>query len=193
MSTELREVELVDDETVANLSRAVVMAALVGALAYVSFPYPLSPAPITLQVLGVFLAGLLLGAKWGGFAVVVYLLAGAVGAPVFEGGGAGLGAFFGPTGGYLLGFPIAAALVGLIAHGRGAPVSPDALSIRRAVAGMVVGTVVIYALGVPVLGYYLEMSLREAVFIGAVVFVPAEIVKMAAAITILKSDRLAAA
>ena len=61
MSAENRETELVDDEIVRNLARAALFAALLGAFAYVSFPNPVSPAPVTLQVLGVFLAGVFLG------------------------------------------------------------------------------------------------------------------------------------
>ena len=67
-------------------------------------------------MLGVFLAGILLGPLWGAGAMGLYLIAGAVGAPVFAMGSAGLGVLLGPTGGYLLSYPIAAAVVGLIVH-----------------------------------------------------------------------------
>jgi len=186
------DVDLVGDETAQNIARAALFAALVGALAYVSFPYPLSPAPVTLQVLGVFLAGIFLGPLWGGAALVLYLLAGAVGAPVFAGGSAGLGALLGPTGGYLLSYPLAAVGVGVVAHAgpRLRPLSET--SVVRMVVGMAVGTVIIYGIGVPFMWWNLDMTLRTAVVTGAVVFVPAEALKMAAAIGIVRSDAIRA-
>jgi biotin transport system substrate-specific component len=183
-------VDLVGDETALNVARAALFAALLGAFAYVSFPYPLSPAPVTLQVLGVFLAGLFLGPLWGGASMVLYLLAGALGAPVFSGGGAGLGVLLGPTGGYLFSYPLAAIAVGVIAHG-GIELRPLAdRSVPRLVAGMAAATVVIYGIGVPFMWWNLDMTLRTAVITGAVVFVPAEAVKMAAAIGIVRSDAI---
>ncbi|MDR9382229.1 MAG: biotin transporter BioY [Natronomonas sp.] len=183
-------VDLVGDETALNVARAALFAALLGAFAYVSFPYPLSPAPVTLQVLGVFLAGLFLGPLWGGASMVLYLLAGALGAPIFSGGGAGLGVLLGPTGGYLFSYPLAAIAVGAIAHG-GIELRPLAdRSVPRLVAGMAAATVVIYGVGVPFMWWNLDMTLRTAVITGAVVFVPAEAAKMAAAIGIVRSDAI---
>lgn len=92
------------------------LAALLAAAALVP-PIPLPGGiPMTLQTLAVPLAGLLLGPKRGALAVLVYLLLGAVGAPVFSGGGAGLGVLFGKTGGFLLSFPLMALLAGLWAE-----------------------------------------------------------------------------
>lgn len=192
MSTGTESVELVDDAAVRNVARAALFAALTGAFAYVSFPYPLSPTPVTLQVLGVFLAGLLLGPVWGGAAMVLYLTAGAVGAPVFAGGEAGLGSLVGPNAGYLWSYPIAAGAVGALVHGRS--VGPlGEVGVPRMVLAMVVGVVVIYALGVAGLMVVLGLTLPNAVLTGAVVFLPAEALKMVAAVGIVRSDRLTAA
>lgn len=192
MSTETESVDLVDGATVKNVARAALFAALTGAFAYVSFPYPLSPAPVTLQVLGVFLAGVLLGPVWGGAAMVLYLTAGAVGAPVFAGGEAGLGSLVGPTAGYLWSYPLAAVAVGALVHGRS--VGPlGAVGVPRLIGAMAVGVVVIYAVGVAGLMAVLGLSLPNAVLTGAVVFLPAEALKMAAAVGIVRSDRLTAA
>jgi biotin transport system substrate-specific component len=189
----VEEIDLVGDETTLNIARAALFAALMGAFAYVAFPYPLSPAPVTLQVLGVFLAGLFLGPLWGAAAMVLYLLAGAVGAPVFSGGGAGLGVLLGPTGGYLFSYPLAALAVGTVAHGGLELRSLAEASVARLVGGMALGTVIIYGIGVPFMWWNLEMTLRTAVVTGAVVFVPAEAAKMAAAIAIVRSDAIRAA
>ena len=191
-STSTADVELVGEEMALNVARTALFAALTGAFAYVSFPYPLSPAPVTLQVLGVFLAGLMLGPLWGGAAMVLYLLAGALGAPVFSQGAAGLGVLLGPTGGYLLSYPLAAAVVGAIAHGGLDLRSLSTASVPRLVGAMAAAVLVIYGIGVPFLWYNLEMSVRTAVITGAVVFVPAEAAKMAAAIGIVRSDAIRA-
>lgn len=186
------DVDLVGDETAGNIARAALFAALMGAFSYVSFPYPLSPAPVTLQVLGVFLAGLFLGPLWGGASMVLYLLSGAVGAPVFAGGSAGIGVLLGPTGGYLFSYAVAAVVVGAIAHGGLRVRSLAETPIVRMLAGMVAATVVIYGIGVPFLWWNLDMTLRTAVITGAVVFVPAEAAKMAAAVGIVRSDAIRA-
>lgn len=186
------DVDLVGEEMALNVARTALFAALMGAFAYVSFPYPLSPAPVTLQVLGVFLAGLFLGPLWGGVAMVLYLLAGALGAPVFAGGNAGIGVLLGPTGGYLLSYPVAAAVVGVIAHGGVEPKPLVDASVPRMVGSMALSVVVIYGIGVPYMWYALDMSIRTAVVVGALVFVPAELAKMAAAVGIVRSDAIRA-
>jgi biotin transport system substrate-specific component len=189
--TTVANVELVGDETTLNIARAALFASLMGAFAYVAFPYPLSPAPVTLQVLGVFLAGLFLGPLWGGAAMVLYLLTGALGAPIFSNGGAGIGVLLGPTGGYLLSYPLAAAAVGAIARGPGLR-SPEETPLIRLLGGMIAATIVIYGIGVPFLWWNLDVTLRTAVITGAIVFVPAEAAKMAAAIGMIKSDAIRA-
>jgi biotin transport system substrate-specific component len=192
VSTRTEAVDLVPDDTVVNLARSGMIAALVGAFAYVSFPNPASPAAnVTLQVLGVFLAGALLGPKWGTGSLVLYLVAGALGAPIFSGGAAGFGHLLGATGGYLLSYPIAAGIVGLIAHG-GLAVHPrESIPVWRLVAGLVAGTIVIYALGMAGLTVVLGYSLPKAFAVGVVAFLPAEVLKIAAAVGIVRSDALA--
>jgi biotin transport system substrate-specific component len=193
MSTESESVDLVDDATVTNVARAALFAALTGAFAYVSFPFPLSPAPVTLQVLGVFLAGILLGPVWGGAALALYLVAGALGAPVFAGGSAGFGALVGESAGYLWSYPIAAVVVGVLVHGGLAVRPPERIHPARMVGAMAVGTLVIYAMGVLGLMLVLGLSPTNAVIAGALVFLPAEAVKMAAAVGVVRSERLTAA
>ncbi|WP_299233848.1 biotin transporter BioY [Natronomonas sp.] len=191
-NTTTSEVDLVGDETTLNIARAALFAALMGAFAYVSFPFPVSPVPVTLQVLGVFLAGLFVGPVWGAAAMVLYLLAGALGAPVFSGGSAGIGVLLGPTGGYLLSYPIAAFAVGAVAHGGFELRSLSEASVVRLVAGMALGTVAIYAIGVGFLWWNTDTTVRTAIVTGALVFVPAEAAKMAAAIGIVRSDAIRA-
>jgi biotin transport system substrate-specific component len=192
METSTDSVELVGDEAVFNLARAVLFAALMGAFAFVSFPNPFSPAPITLQVLGVFLAGIMLGPLWGAAAMFLYLAAGALGAPVFAGGASGLAVLLAePTLGYLWSYPIAAAAVGLVVH-RGSLGDYRDTSVPVLVGAMVFGTVIIYALGIAGLMVILGLGPVEAFMAGAAAFIPAEAFKIAAAVGIVRSDAIAA-
>ncbi|TDE86887.1 biotin transporter BioY [Deinococcus sp. S9] len=115
-------------------------AALVALVAQLEIP--LKPVPITLQTLAVLLVGAALGWKRGAASMATYLLAGAAGLPVFAGGSAGIAKFAGPTGGYLLSYIFAAALVGWL-------VQRYALDRRPlgAALAMLVASVVIYAFG----------------------------------------------
>jgi biotin transport system substrate-specific component len=124
--------------------------------------------------------------------MVLYLLSGAIGAPVFAGGSAGIGVLLGPTGGYLFSYAVAAVVVGVIAHGGLRVRSLAETPVVRMLAGMIAATVVIYGIGVPFLWWNLDMTLRTAVITGAVVFVPAEAAKMAAAVGIVRSDAIRA-
>jgi biotin transport system substrate-specific component len=111
-------------------------AAIVALAAQVAAPLPFSPVPVTLQGLAVLLVGGLFGSAVGAGALFLYLVAGAFGAPVFAPvGPPGLARLFGPTGGYLLAFPVAAATVGWIAERR---------HFTRCLAGALAGMVVIY-------------------------------------------------
>jgi biotin transport system substrate-specific component len=90
------------------------LGALIVALsAQIALPLPFTPIPFTLQPLAVLLVGAWLGPAEGAGALAIYLAAGAMGAPVFAGGMGGAGRLLGPTGGYLLAFPVAAAIAGL--------------------------------------------------------------------------------
>src|SRR3989338_4487841 len=94
---------------------AALFAALTGVVAWFKIPLPFTPIPITLQTLLVLMSGAMLGAYYGALAMIVYLILGAIGLPVFAGGSSGVGALLGPSGGYLLSYPPAAFVIGLIA------------------------------------------------------------------------------
>ncbi len=117
-------------------------AALIGLLAQAEVP--LQPVPVTLQTLGVLLVGAALGWKRAFAALALYLAAGAAGLPVFAGGSASLAKFAGPTGGYLLSYPFAAALVGFLVQRFGLD-----RRVTGAALAMLAGSAVIYALGLP--------------------------------------------
>ncbi len=192
--TTTSDVDLVGDEATLNIARAALFAALVGAFAYVSFPFPGTPVPVTLQVLGVFLAGILLGPVWGGAAMVLYLAAGAAGAPVFSGGSAGLGILLGGKSsfGYLWSYPVAAALIGAVTHGGLELLDTDEIPVGRMVAGMVAGTAVIYALGAAGGMLVNDIGVRTAMVQFVLPFIPAEISKMVAAVLVVLVDSIRA-
>ena len=194
MATSTDTVDLVDGEIVGNIARAALFAALVAGFSYVSFPNPLAPSiPVTLQVLGVFLAGIMLGPVWGTGALGFYLAAGAIGVPVFAGGSAGLGVLIGsPTLGYLWSYPVAAGVVGLIVH-RGVGLRDyTAVGVPLLVGAMIAGTVVIYGMGTVGFAVVQDLGLVEAFTVSALAFIPFEAVKIAAVVGILRRDTIAA-
>lgn len=163
-----------------KLVLASLMAALIAVGGYIAIP--VGPVPIVLQNLFVLVAALLLGSRWAAASVAVYLLAGACGLPVFAGGGGGLGHLFGPRGGYLFGFLIAAWVVGRISElSRQRPLTE--------IAGMVIGSLIIYAVGVPWLKTLLGISFGKALTVGMYPFIPGDALKIAAAWLIVRSVR----
>ncbi|MFB6079332.1 MAG: biotin transporter BioY [Halarchaeum sp.] len=192
MSTNAESVALVGDETVGNVARSALFAALTGVLAYVSFQLPVSPVPYTLQVLGVFLAGVFLGPRWGAASMVLYVVAGAVGAPIFAYGASGVGTLLSQWGGYLWSYPFAAGLLGYVAHGRDGLTPTGDIPLSRLALGLTLATLVIYALGT--LGYAIfgNVGLVAALLAAAVPFVPGEVLKGVVAVLVARSDRLRA-
>ena len=163
-----------------KLVLASLMAALIAVGGYIAVP--IGPVPIVLQNLFVLVAALLLGSRWGSAAVAVYLLAGACGLPVFAGGGGGIGHLFGPRGGYLFGFLLAAFVVGKISELSGRSPLVE-------IVGMIIGSLLIYAVGVPWLKTILGFDYGKALAVGMYPFVIGDILKIVAAFVIVKSVR----
>lgn len=168
------------NESIRHTVFASLMAALIAAGAFLAIP--IGPVPIVLQNFFVLLAGLLLGARWGLAAVGIYLLAGAVGLPVFAGATGGVARFFGPTGGYLLGYLPAVWIAGAFAErGEGRP--------GWDMAGTILGTLVVYAAGVPVLHAVTGMAWGKAAAAGMLPFLPGDILKIAAVVPVARTLR----
>lgn len=138
---------------------------------------PGNPVPITGQTLSVLLAGALLGPRRASLALLAYLAQGAAGLPVFAGGAGGAAHLLGPTGGYLVGFVPAAALVGWLAER-----SWDRTPWLTA-AAMILGNLVIYALGVTRLAAFVGSD--QAVPLGVLPFIPGDLIKVALAAGLL--------
>jgi biotin transport system substrate-specific component len=155
-----------------TITRAALMAAVTAVAAQISIP--LFPVPFTLQVLAVILSGLLLGVRHGALAQAVYVLVGAVGVPVFAGFTGGH--IFGPTGGYLISYPIAAAVAGIAAK----TVARDSRS-RALWFGFFwgcAGLAVIYAFGATWLALISGLTPTEAIVAGVGRFVIFDLIKV---------------
>lgn len=170
----------------------VAMISLFAALvaAGTSIAVPIGPVPVVLQNLFALLAGLVLGPLWGGAAVGLYLLAGILNLPVFAGGTGGIARFAGPTGGFLIGYPLMAIAAGLIA---GRPRAGRATPLPRLIAAVAAGMLVVYIPGVAWLKTSMNMSWARALMAGFVPFVIGDALKgVAAALIAPRLRRLAA-
>jgi biotin transport system substrate-specific component len=150
----------------------VVSASLFVALcARITIPLPFTPVPLTVQNFGVLLVGLLLGSRRGFAALALYLAEGAIGMPVFSPVGVGgIAHLFGPTGGFLLAYPLVAWIAGYVMeHGR--------KSFARAALGSLLGEVVLFASGLTWLAV-LTHSVAQAFRWGLYWFLFAEVIKV---------------
>ena len=133
---------------------------------------PLYPVPVTGQTLVVLLIGMAYGPWLGGATVMAYLLEGVMGMPVFAGGAAGWLTIAGPTGGYLVGFAVAAFAMGFLAErGMGR-------SVLNTAPAMLVGTAIIYAFGVIWLNNFVPGDIVAAAKVGMVPFLVGDTLKL---------------
>lgn len=165
-----------------GIALSATFAALISVASPVSIPLgPVTQVPITLQVFFVYLAGALLGARYGALSMVIYLVLGAVGIPVFSGPSSGPAVLFGFSGGYLFAFPVASLLGGYVARRRPATRKGDTI---RVSLSALLSLLVIYVIGVVWLSYYLGLSLLNGVLAGAVPFIPLDLLKAVVAVPI---------
>jgi biotin transport system substrate-specific component len=150
-------------------------AALTAAAAQLTFHLPWTPVPITGQTFAVLAAGTVLGARRGFLSQLLYVAVGALGAPIYASGAGGWANATGATGGYLLGFVLAAALVGALSERR------QDRSLLTSLPAMLAGSAVVYALGVPWLAWKLGVSGTKAVELGMAPFLIGDAVKLVAA------------
>lgn len=173
-------------EYAVRLQTGALMVALISAGAFISIPVPGSPVPIVLQNMFVILTGMLLAPGWAALTVGVYLTLGAVGLPVFAGATGGLAHLAGPTGGFLIGFPFAAAVVaGILRTGERRTVAD--VGILRQVVSLVVGFLAMYAAGVPWLALTAGLSAPQALGVGMLPFLPGDIMKAAVLLLLIRS------
>ena len=153
-----------------NLALILGGSLLLGLVAQIAIPLPFSPVPITGQTFGVLLIGATLGSKRGALCILTYLAEAIAGLPFFTGGASGIAALAGPTGGYLVGFVLAAYITGWLAE-RGWD-----RQLKTNLLAMVLGNIAIYALGLPWLGVLIGFD--KVLALGLVPFIPGDLVKL---------------
>jgi biotin transport system substrate-specific component len=151
-------------------------AAFVGLAAQIAIPLPFTPVPLTLQTFAVLLTGAALGSMRGALAMALYAVVGVLGVPWFAEGSSGFAA---PSFGYILGFIAAAFIVGRIAEGGATR------SVGRSAGLMVVGNLVIYAIGATWLKFALGVDFATAIALGVTPFLIGDAIKLAAAAGLL--------
>lgn len=154
-------------------------AALTAGLAQVEIP--LWPVPITGQTLAVLLVGASLGATRGALSMVLYALVGLLGAPIFSDHTAGAAVLLGPTGGYIVGFVLAAAFTGWLAQHRWER------GLVRGLLAFVAGSVVVFLVGLPWLKVALDLDWAQTLQSGLLPFVVGGVIKAALAAVVLRS------
>jgi biotin transport system substrate-specific component len=160
-----------------RVALVVLASALLALCARVEVPLPFSPVPVTGQTLAVLLVGASLGARLGALSVALYVIEGLAGLPVFAGGASGVARLTGATGGYLVGFVVAAAIVGWAAE-RG-----WTRSVPRTVIAMLLGEMAIYAFGLAWLARFpLTVTPVQA---GLIPFIAGDLYKIALATVLL--------
>jgi biotin transport system substrate-specific component len=161
------------DQRLRDILLVVTGSLFVAAMAQVRIPLPFTPVPLTGQTFAVLLAGAALGSRRGTASMLLYLLLGVIGLPVFAGGSAGLAILAGPTGGYLVGFIVAAWLVGRMAEHQ----------LDRKIRSMwkvfLAGEAVIYLFGLAWLSLF--VGFQHVLVAGFLPFIPGDLVKLAAA------------
>jgi biotin transport system substrate-specific component len=148
---------------------------LIALAAQVSIPVPGSPVPITGQTFGVLLTAGALGFRRGIASTVLYLLVGLVGLPVFAHGAHGIEIVLGASGGYIVGFVAAAALIGRLAE-----LGWDR-NLLGSIGAMLLGSVLIYAVGLPWLAYVAGLDAQTTLQEGLYPFIPGDLLKLALA------------
>jgi biotin transport system substrate-specific component len=163
---------------------AVGATAFVAACAHISFPLPFTPVPLTLQNFAVLLVGMFLGPVAGFSAMVLYLIEGALGLPVFTPYAAGgVAHLLGPNGGFLFSYPLAAATAGWAVRA----MQPFTTRFRSALVAATVATLPIFLLGAGWFAFYAGHNIPATWALAVAPFIPGEIVKITATAGIFSS------
>lgn len=164
-------------------------AALTAVCGFISIPVPGTPIPIVLQNMLVVLTGLMLGPVWGVCSTLLFLLAGALGLPVFSGGTGGIARLMGPTGGFLYGYALATLVAGTIAQ---RPRYGRKDSAIKLIVATVSGFVVMYIPGVIHFMRVMDKTFGQTMALCVVPYIPGDIVKAVLAVLISAKLRKAA-
>lgn len=163
--------------TTKQLALVGLMTAVICILGPLSIIIPISPVPISLGMLGIYFVLCVLGMKLGTISIIIYVLLGLVGLPVFSGFTGGAGKLFGPTGGYIIGYLFMALICGFfLDHWK--------QNLPMQILGMILGTAVCYFFGTAWLAYQASMNFSAALAAGVLPFIPADCIKLVLAMVI---------
>lgn len=159
--------------------RQMAVIALMTAVTCVIAPFslPIGPVPVSLGSFAIYLSVCVLGWKRATISCLIYLLLGLVGVPVFTGWQAGPAKVFGPTGGYLLGYLMVTVAAGLLMELFRHKLWGDIIA-------LILGTALLYGAGSLWLAYQAHMTFMEALWEGVILFIPGDLIKMAAAVLV---------
>ncbi len=158
-----------------DLTKIAMFAAVISIMAQIAIPMPMG-VPMTMQTFAITLAAVVLGAKKGGIATLLYVLMGAVGLPVFSEFSSGFGALLGPTGGFIISFPLMAVVIGL-----GVSYYKNKVTL---VASVIVGTLLNYVVGVAMFCLITQSSIAVGIAACVIPFIPTAIIKAVFAVLI---------
>ena len=153
--------------SIQDICSIAIMTAITSVMAQISIPMPLG-VPMTMQTFAITLAGIVLGSKKGGMSILVYVLLGAIGVPVFAGFSGGFQNLVGPTGGFIISFPIMAYLIGL-----GVELKKKELFVLF----LVLGTVSNYVVGVILFCVVTQSPVATGITACVLPFIPTAIIK----------------
>ena len=163
--------------SVKQLALVGLMAAVICVLGPWALNIPVSPVAISLGTLAIYFVVSVLGMKLGTISVMIYILLGLAGVPVFTNFTGGPGKLFGPSGGYIIGYIFLALIAGFFV---------DKFGTNQFVcfAGMVSGTIVLYIFGTFWMGYQMDLTFTQALMAGVVPYIPGDLIKIVIAMTV---------
>lgn len=150
-----------------------IFTALTCILAQISIPIPFSPVPITLQVFAVCISAVILGKKLGTMSQIIYVLLGAMGVPVLANFSGGLDKILGPTGGFILSFPIMAFIIGSFVERK--------QSFFNTFISLIISLLICYIIGTLQLSFIMKLDIEKALSLAVIPFIPLDIAKILAA------------
>lgn len=154
-----------------TLTSIAIMSAVLCVLGPMSISLPFSPVPLSLATIGIFLSLYVLGVRFGNLSIIIYLIIGAVGLPVFSFFSGGIGKIAGPTGGYLIGYIFLALIAGLF-------IEKFKTNKLLQFLGMVLGTLVCYLIGTIWLSFQAKIGFISALTVGVLPYIVFDLIKI---------------
>lgn len=156
--------------SIKEMSVIAIFTALTAVMAQISIPLPFSPVPITFQLFAIFLSSFILESKLATASQIIYVMLGAIGIPVFANFSGGLHSIVGPTGGFIISFPITAFIA--------SKVSENKKSLFVLILGLIASLMVCYSMGVIQLSFITKISISKSIMIAVVPFIPLDVIKI---------------